>query len=96
MILIASCFYDCIVLHSEKKKKSCRYNKVYSIKQVNIIHSLIQIKPIPIIGGAVYYPCKLCVCTCVCVYSSVLKISVTFLLQSPITPTLAVRYLYTQ
>lgn len=36
------------------------------------------------------------VCVCVCLYSSVLKISLTFLLQSPITPTLAVRYLYTR
>lgn len=32
----------------------------------------------------------------VCVYNGVLKISVTFLLHSPITPTLAMRYLYTQ
>lgn len=65
MILIASCFYDCIVLHSLKKKKKnlSDATKSYSMKRLSVTHSLIQIEPTPIM--AAHYPCKLRVCASV-------------------------------
>lgn len=62
----------------------------------NITHPPAQIKPKPITGGAAHYVLQRVTVNHVCECSSVLKISVTFLLQSPKTPALAVRYLYTQ
>lgn len=67
-----------------------------AVTKENITHPPVQIKPNPITGGAAHYVLQCVIVNHVCEYSSVLKISVTFLLQSPITPTLAVRYLYTQ
>lgn len=41
-------------------------DRVYCIKQVTFIYSLIQIKPDPIIAGVVCCPCKLSLCVYLC------------------------------